>query len=108
MEAALMLWEACCVPSMLHGAGTWVEVTVETVKKLNTLQSWFVRLMLRVGPGAPTAALCWDTGLMDMGLRIWKEKVLMILYIRSLGEQTLARRIYDEQKASKRNKKNMP
>ena len=24
METALMLWETCCIPSMMHGAGTWV------------------------------------------------------------------------------------
>jgi hypothetical protein len=99
METALVLWEACCVPNLLHGAGTWMEMSTETEKKMNSLQNWFVRLMLRVGPGAPTASLCWDTGLMDMGLRVWKEKLLMVLYIRSLGEETLARRIYNEQKA---------
>jgi hypothetical protein len=99
METALLLWEACCVPSILHGAGTWVEITPETERKLNALQNWFVRLMLRVGPGAPTASLCWDTGLMDMGLRIWKEKLMMILSIRSLGVETLARKVYEEQKA---------
>ena len=27
MESALTMWEACCVPSLLHGAGTWVEIT---------------------------------------------------------------------------------
>jgi hypothetical protein len=99
METALLLWEACCVPSLLHGAGTWVEISTETERRLNALQNWFVRLILRVGPGAPTASLCWDTGLRDMGLRIWKEKLLMILAIRSLDEETLARRIYCEQKA---------
>jgi hypothetical protein len=99
METALILWEACCVPSMLHGAGTWVEITPETERRLNALQHWFVRLMLRVGPGAPTASLCWDTGLMDMGLRVWKEKLVMIQAIRNLGEDTLAKKIYNEQTA---------
>lgn len=27
METGLLLWEACCVPSLLNGAGTWVEMT---------------------------------------------------------------------------------
>ena len=97
METALLLWEACCVPSLLHGAGTWVEVAKTTVKKLNQLQQWFVRLILRVGPGTPLAALAWDTGLLDMELRIWKEKLLLILHLRSLEEDTLAGWIYKEQ-----------
>ena len=27
METALLLWESCCIPSLLHGAGTWVEIS---------------------------------------------------------------------------------
>ena len=26
MATALILWEACCIPSLLHGAGTWTEI----------------------------------------------------------------------------------
>ena len=36
-----------------------------------------------------------------MSLRIWKEKVLLILYIRNLDITTLARMVYDEQKNQK-------
>ena len=53
----------------------------KTLKKLNSLQQWFVRLILQVGPGAPLAALTWETGLLDMKLRIYKEKLLMIMHI---------------------------
>ena len=34
-----------------------------------------------------------------MGLRIWIQKALLVLYIRSLDEDTLAGRIYKEQNA---------
>ena len=97
METALLLWEACCVPSLLHGAGTWVNISKTTIKKLNQIQQWFLRLVLRVGPGAPLAALAWDTGIVDMELRVWKEKLLLILHLRSLEEDTLAGWIYREQ-----------
>ena len=56
---ALVLWERCCIPSLLHGAGTWTNITKATVKKLNSLQQWFLRLVLQVGPGVPLAALGW-------------------------------------------------
>ena len=65
METAILLWEACCIPSLLHGAGTWVEMSGPTETKLNSLQQWFVRLILQVGPGAPRASLLWDFGLLD-------------------------------------------
>ena len=75
METALMLWEACCVPSMLHGAGFWVDITLATENKLNALKNWFVRLALRIGQGSPVAGPLWDTQLLDMSLRIYREKV---------------------------------
>ena len=52
METALILWERCCIPSLLHGAGTWMEISKETVLALNTIQRWFHRLIYQVGLGA--------------------------------------------------------
>ena len=57
LQTAIMLWEACCIPSILHGAGTWVEMGTRTVKRLNNLQNWFTRLILQVGQGTPLPAL---------------------------------------------------
>ena len=98
MEVALQLWEACCLPSLLHGAGTWVEMSTAAEERLNKLQNWFVRLILQVGPGAPLAGLSWDARLLDMGLRVAREKLMLMLHIRRLDESTLANRIYMEQR----------
>ena len=98
METAILLWEACCIPSLLHGAGTWVEMSETTETKLNSLQQWFVRLILQVGPGAPRASLLWDFGLLDIGLRIWLEKLMLALHVSRLEEGTLARLVFEEQK----------
>ena len=97
MNTALLLWESCVIPSLLQGAGTWVEIAPKTVKKLNGLQNWFIRLILQAGPGAPLASLCWETGVMDMKLRIYKEKLMMIVHLRNLDENSLASKIYKEQ-----------
>ena len=99
METALMLWETCCVPSLLHGAGTWLEINKTTEKRLNSIQIWFLRLVLRLGQGSPCAALLWDSQMLDMGLRIWIQKALLVLHIRSLDEDSLAARVYKEQNA---------
>ena len=74
-----------------------MEMSSDTEKKLNSLQRWFVRLILQVGPGAPVASLLWDFGLLDMGLRVWIEKVMLALHVRRLEEDTLARKMYEEQ-----------
>ena len=87
----------CVIPSLLYGAGTWVDVTAATVKQLNNLQRWFIRLVLQVPKGTPTAALTWETGMMEMGLRVKVKKLLLVLHILSLDEETLARKVYKEQ-----------
>ena len=53
MESALTMWEACCIPTLLSGAGTWTEIQPAAERRLDALQNWFVRLILRVGPGCP-------------------------------------------------------
>ena len=32
LKTALVLWEACCIPSFLNGVRTWTEITKATVK----------------------------------------------------------------------------
>ena len=66
--------------------------------RLNNLQRWFVRLILQVPQSTPAPALTWETGLIDMRLRIWKEKLMLILHIRSLEGTTLANKIYNKQR----------
>jgi hypothetical protein len=101
IETALLLWEACAIPSLLSGAGTWVEISPATERRLESLQNWFLRLILRVGPGCPVASLRWETGVLSMKLRIWVEKIMLVRHIRSLSKETLARKIYEEQKDQK-------
>ena len=101
METALMLWEKCCIPSVLHGAGTWVEMNSSTEKRLNSIQSWFVRFIYQVGQGSPVSALLWDNFLLDMGLRVYIEILMFVFHLRSLDSDSLAWRTYTEQKEKK-------
>ena len=79
METGLLLWEACCVPSLLNGAGTWIEMTKKTEKELNKIQFWGLCLFLQVGPGTPHASLLWDTAVLEMGLKVKIEKNITYL-----------------------------
>ena len=47
--------------------------------------------------GTPSAALTWETGLLEMGLRVKLEKLLLVLHIRTLDEESIARKVYEEQ-----------
>ena len=99
MVTAITLWERCCVPSLLHGAGTWVEITPEIIKRLNATQQWYWRLILQVGPGAPLGSLSWDVACLDMAVRVMEHKVLLVLHFRYLDQESLAHRVYLEQLA---------
>ena len=68
---------------------------------MNQLQNYFLRLALQVGPGTSLAALSSDTMALDMGLRVYKEKILLVLFIRNLQDHTLAKQIYNEQRLKK-------
>ena len=72
-----------------------------TEKNLNSLQLWFLSLVLQVGPGAPLASLLWDFGMLDMGLRVWMEKIMLALHIIRLDDRSLAGKVYKEQKLNK-------
>ena len=101
IETAFTLWEACCIPTLLSGAGNWLNITRGAEQKLEALQNWFVRLVLRVGPGCPVPSLRWESGLLSMRMRVWVEKMMLVRHIRSLGINTIARRVYEEQKMQK-------
>ena len=101
MDTALLLWETCCIPSLLHGAGTWTDITAAAEKKLNTIQRWYFRLIYQIGPGAPLSSLLWDSITLDMKFRVWIEKILLILAIRNLEEDSIAHLVYREQKEKK-------
>ena len=97
-ETALQLWELAIIPSLLYSCGVWTEIPSKTLQKLEDLQLFFLRLILRVGPGTPKVALLAQTGMMKMKHRIWIEKVMMIVHIRGLNESALARQIWKEQR----------
>ena len=61
------------------------------------IQYWGLRLFLQVGPGTPLASLLWDSGALEMSLRIKIEKIMLVLHIRGLSPKSLANKIYEEQ-----------
>ena len=85
------------MPSLLNGAGTWVEMTKNTEKQLNKIQFLGLRLFLQTGPGTPLVSLLWDTAVLQMGLHVKIEKIMLIFHIRSLKKEAIAKKMYMEQ-----------
>ena len=56
------------------------------------------RLTAMTWPGVPTVSLLWESSLLSMALRIWREKTCLILHLRGLEEDSLGRKIWEEQR----------
>ena len=98
-QSALDLFQLAILPTLLYNSETWVELPREAEECLENLQLFFVRLVLRVPQGTPKVALRSETGLMSIKLRIYKRKCMLVHHIKNLGKKTLARQIYEEQRA---------
>ena len=61
------------------------------------MQEAFIRRILQVPISTPKVSLRSETGLLSMKLRIWGEKIKMVLAIRKMDKTFLARQIYEEQ-----------
>ena len=86
--AAWELWERAMIPSLLSGAGTWTWITSNEEDKLDKIQDFFWRVMLRVPESCPRVALRAETRMISMKHRIWQEKVLLLRRIKRQNADT--------------------
>ena len=75
------------VGKVLHGAGTWTDISPETIRRLNAAKQWYWRLILQVGPSAPICSFSWEVAGIDMGVCVKKEKVLLALHLCHLDQE---------------------
>ena len=66
------------IPSLLSGAGTWTGITSNEEDKLDKIQDFFWRVILRVPELCPRIALRAETRMISMKHRIWQEKLLLL------------------------------
>ena len=84
------------MPSLLHGAGTWVGSTEETDKLCEELQLLFWRTVLQVPKSTPKVMLRAETSSLQMKQRIWMMKLMLAQSILK-KDRSLAKSIYQEQ-----------
>ena len=56
-QSALDLYETCIIPSLLSNAGTWVEISDESVKLLDKIQDTFGKVLLSLPASAQSARI---------------------------------------------------
>ena len=67
----------------------------EAEERLDALQNWFLRMLLRQGQGVPSGAILWEVAALSMGMRVWREKLCLSFHIARLSEDTLARKVWE-------------
>ena len=93
LKAGMHLWETTHIPSLLNNCQTWVEISEETIEKLEELQNKFFRSILSVPRTTPKAALIWEMGGMKMKWRIIEKKLLFMNHILHVDQNSLAKQI---------------
>ena len=69
----------------------------------NKIQNFYWRTILEVPISCPKIALQNETNIIDMKLRIWKLKCLLLIRLKNLDDDSLAKEIWIEER-----KNNLP
>ena len=99
IKAGMHLWETAYIPSLLNNCQTWVEVSEDTVDKLEELQNKFFRSILSVPRTTPKAALIWEMGGLKMKWRIAEKKLVFMNQILHQNPGSLARQVQQIQES---------
>ena len=73
MDTAKILLERALLPSLLHGAGNWIEISKQTEEQCDNLINLYWRLVLKVPENTPKISLISETATMRTKWRIWKD-----------------------------------
>ena len=99
MAGAWDLWEHAMLPSLLNNCSSWIGMSRKNVVLLNEQQNMYLRMIYSCPPSTPLLALRTQAGMLDMGHRVWVEKVCMVgrlLHTRAEQEH-VARELLQEQ-----------
>lgn len=98
MTGALALWETCILSSFLTNCGTWVGIREDTIKRCEALQNLFLLVLMKLPHSTPSLACRAMCGMLSVRVRIMREKLRLVVAIRNLSEETLAKQVFREQK----------
>ena len=97
MKGGLQLWEMAVIPMLLNNADMWTDISNEAEVELDKLQNLFLTVLFAVPRSTPKPILNWDTATLEMSQRIKLRKLKLVLHLKSLSNDSLAKQIYNEQ-----------
>ena len=93
LKVGLDIWESAYIPSLLNNSSTWMEISEDTMNKLEEMQYTLYRYLFNVPHTTPKAALLWEVGGWKIKFRIMMNKLILVNHILSLDENSLARQV---------------
>ena len=83
--------------SLLTNSEVWVEMNDEAVKLLEDIHKLFFQVILQVPSSTPSPSYFWQTGMLELRFEVMKRKLNFVNSIKNLDENSLAKKIFDEQ-----------
>ena len=97
ITAGLDIWETAHIPSLLNNCENWIQISDDSIEKLEDLQNTLYRMLLSVPRSTPVASLAWDLGGVKMKYRIIMKKLLFLHHLVGLDDQSLAKQVLSVQ-----------
>ena len=95
--SGLTIWNMAVVPYLMNNSEVWVDMDEACLEELEKLQTLFLSVLMAVPVSCPRPALAWDTGTLSMSNRIIQRKLNLVVHIKKLKEDALAKQVYQEQ-----------
>ena len=97
IKAGLAIYELALVPSLLNNADTWVDISKETVNRLESMQNTMFRYLIAVLNSTPQPILRFELGHLSMKEKNHIKKLCLLYYLRSLPAESLGNEFYEMQ-----------
>ena len=92
IEIGIKLARACLDSKLLYNAETWTKVKKSDIKKLETAQTTFFKILIGVPIGTPNVAITEELGVLPVEYKIESKQLMEYHWILKMGEENLPKK----------------
>ena len=98
LMVAWILWEKALIPFLFSGCCNWVGIRQKIIRQLDEIQNLHIKVQIKTSQSCPRILFRAETSMLGIKHRIWKGKIMFVLQLGRLKEDSLAKEIYVEQR----------
>ena len=91
--SGIKLFESMIIPALLHNCESWIGITDQHIKELQSFQEKFIRRLFRLPLSTPKAILAYDTGMQPMKWRIAYRKLNFVRKVMTKPDNSITKRV---------------